>query len=171
MKFCLTEEQHLEFNVFFSQVQEKYLMLQGTDYIATVRRLALIAFRQAMILTALRIMESGDYSQKQECRDSDFQRMLSMIRVLVRHSSHVFSQLPEIKKSARPKDRKEQFLEMLPEKFTRSAYLELAKSLSIPDKTADRYINMFCDKGLIFREQHGIYINLTLADGKKENLE
>jgi hypothetical protein len=164
MRFCLTQEQHQEFNEFFSQVQEKYLLLQGTDYIATVRRLGLIAFRMAMILTTLRIMESGDFSQKQECRDDDFQRVLSMIRVLVRHSSHVFSQLPVIK-PATPKDKKEQFLELLPGKFNHQDYIDVAKSLSIPQRTADRYMSIFCEKGLVRRDLRGIYSNLTLEKG------
>ncbi|HAH25480.1 MAG TPA: DNA primase [Prolixibacteraceae bacterium] len=168
IRFCLTDQQHEQFNVFFSQLQEKYLRLKGTDYMATIRRLGLIAFRMAMILTALRIMESGNFSQKQECSDSDFQRVISMIRVLVRHSSHMFSMLPEVNHSAKLKDKKEQFLEHLPEKFNRQAYLDLAKSLLIHQRTADRYIVIFCDKGLLFKEQHGMYTKLALSEANKE---
>jgi hypothetical protein len=72
-----------------------------------------------VILTTLRIMESNDFSQGQQCPDADFDRALSMIRVLARHSSHVSFPLPAIR-SARPKDRKAQFLELLTLSFTRS---------------------------------------------------
>ena len=85
IRFCLSPEQHKQFTAFFIQVQEKYIALQGKDFMTTIRRLGLIAFRMAMTLTALRMMETGNFSQKLECQDSDFQRVLSMIRVLIQH--------------------------------------------------------------------------------------
>ena len=60
-----------------------------------------------------------------------------------------------------PKNSKEQFLEQLPLTFKRLDYIALAKSLSITERTADAYIVNFCDKGLILREQRGIYTNLS----------
>src|SRR5665647_856365 len=57
IQFCFTAAQEQQFNGFFEQVQQTYLSLQGLDYMATVRRLGLVAFRIAMILSALRIME------------------------------------------------------------------------------------------------------------------
>ena len=161
IRFCVTPEQHEQFKAFFILVQAKYIALHGMDFMATIRRLGLIAFRLAMILTALRMMESGKFPQQLECRNSDFQRVLSMIRVLVQHSSHVFSQLPAINKSAKPKDRKEQFLELLPERFTYQDFMSLAKSLEITERTANRYVAGFCEKGLLNREQAGCYINLN----------
>jgi hypothetical protein len=85
-----------------------------------------------------------------------------MIGVLVEHSSHVFSQLPAVEKQfERPRDRKEQFLDQLPLTFTRLEYVQLAKSLSISERTAEAYIMNFCDKGLIVRQQRGIYTRLS----------
>lgn len=171
VQFCLTPEQQDQFNTFFSQVQEKYLSLQGMDYMATIRRLGLIAFRIAMIFSALRILDTGDLSEKHYCSDDDFQSALSMISILVKHSSHVFSELPEDIKPAKLKNRKEQFLDKLPVKFNRQNYLDLARSLSIPEKTAEGYITSFCDKGLVFREQQNCYTNLSIADVNVTNKE
>ena len=162
IKFCVTPEQNEQFNAFFTQLQEKYVMLQGLDYIGTVRRLGLIAFRIAMIFTALRILETGDFSQIQFCRDDDFQAVLSMIRVLVRHASHVYSELPVDEKPVKSKNKQEQFLEKLPLTFTYTDFIELAKSMSITARSAERYITIFCDKKLIVREQMGTYRNLSL---------
>ena len=161
MQFCLTPEQEDQFNDFFTQVQEKYLTLQGIDYMGTIRRLGLIAFRMAMIFTCLRILETGDFSNTQICSDTDFQNALSMVRILVKHSSHVFSELPEDVKPGKPKDRKEQFLDKLPEKFNRKEFLELARSLSILERTAYRYIALFCEKGWICREQVDSYTRIS----------
>ena len=168
IRFCVTPEQHKQFKDFFKQLQAKYLALQGVHFMATIRRLGIIAFRMAMILTTLRMMESGKFSQKLECSDSDFQRVLSMIRVLVQHSSHVFSQLPAVNNSANLKNRKEQFLDQLPEKFNHQDFIDVARGISIPDRTAETYIFKFCEQGLIFRELKGSYINVSLMEKSKE---
>lgn len=157
--FGLTSAQQIQFNEFFVQVQEKYLNLQGMDYMATIRRLGLIAFRMAMVFSALRILDSGDMSEKQQCSDVDFQSTLSMISILVKHSSHVFSELPEDIKPAKHKNRKEKFLDLLPKNFNRQKYLDVAQSLSIANKTAEGYITDFVKKGLIHRESQDQYIN------------
>jgi hypothetical protein len=95
IQFCLSAEQQEQFNTFFREIQNTYLSLQGIDYMATVRRLGLIAFRMAMILSALRIMESGDLSERIICEERDFQASLAICKVLVKHASKVFSELPE----------------------------------------------------------------------------
>jgi len=168
IEFCITAEQKKQFHTFFTQFQEKYLTLQGREYMATIRRLGLIAFRIAMIFTTLRILETGDFSEKQVCSDGDFQAALSMIKILVKHSSHVFSELPVDVTPTRPKDRKEQFLDKLPKSFTRQDFSLVAKNLSIPQSSADRYITIFCEKGFVRRDNHGIYTNLFIGEVESE---
>ena len=157
IQFCVTDEQHDQFNAFFISLQDKYLALFGMDYLATIRRFGLIVIRIAMIFTALRIMETGNLSEKQMCSDTDFQAALSMVKILVKHSGHVFSELPQEVKPAKLKNRKEQFLDKLPEKFNSHVFLELAISLSIAERTAFKYISTFCENGLILREQKDYY--------------
>ena len=166
IEVCLTPEQEDEFHNFFTQFNEKYLALQGKDYLATIRRLGIIAFRIAMIFSALRILETGDFSQQQVCLDCDFQAALAMVKVLVKHSGHVFSELPQVIKPTTHRNRKELFMDQLPEKFTCQGYLELANRLSIPKKSAERYIALFCEKHFIFREQYGSYTNLSIPMGE-----
>jgi len=162
MEFSFTPEQQVRFNSFFAQIQNHYITIQGLDYMATVRRLGLIAFRLAMVLSVLRIPETGEWPEQLVCNDTDFETVLSMIKILVKHSAIVFSELPEEIKPPKRKNRKEKFLEQLPLHFNRQKYLEAAKSLSIPDKTAEGYITEFVKKGLIHRESQDQYINLTV---------
>ena len=166
IQFCVTDQQHDQFDEFFIQLQDKYLALHGMDFMATIRRFGLIVIRIAMIFTALRIMETGDFSEKQICSDTDFQAALSMVKVLVKHSSHVYSELPQDVKPAKPDKNKEKFLDKLPLKFTRAKFIDLAKRISINERTAERCIVIFCEKGLVEREKHGTYTNLTLEKGK-----
>lgn len=163
VQFCLTADQQAQFNKFFAQVQKHYLTLQGMDYMATIRRLGLIAFRISMVLSALRILETGDTSSRIVCEERDFQTALSIVKVLAKHASKVFNELPEDDKPKTRKNRKEKYLDALPQVFNRQKYLEVAKSLSIPDKTAEGYITEFHKKGLIHREKQDHYINLSLS--------
>lgn len=160
IQFRLTNEQQDAFNTFFSQMQDKYLVLKGLDYLAIIRRLGLIAFRLMMILTAMRIPETGDFSVKQQCREEDFESALAIIKVLVRHASHVVSQLPEEIQTEKRGNKKEQFFEGLGKTFTHKDFIGLAKSLNIAERTAVRYIAVFCEKGFIRRDQLNCYTNL-----------
>jgi hypothetical protein len=164
IEFCLTAEQKAQFNQFFAHIQEQYIALQGLDYIATVRRMGLIAFRISMIFSALRILETGDTSAQVICEERDFQAAISMVKVLVKHSSKVFNELPEDEKPPSRKNRKQKFLEALPRNFNRQKYLEVAKALNVADKTAEGYITEFAKKGLIHREMQDHYINLSVDD-------
>ena len=167
MHFCLTADQQAQFNVFFAQVQDHYMTLQGIDYMATIRRLGLIAFRISMILSALRILETGDTSTQIICEERDFQVALAMVRVLVKHSAKVFTELPEDVKPSPRKNRKQKFLDALPQEFSRQKYLEVAKQMNIPDKTAEGYITEFGKSGLIHREKQDHYINLNIQENKE----
>ncbi|MDP2541809.1 DNA primase [Tenacibaculum discolor] len=157
----LTTEQQQKFNVFFEKLQTKYLNLQPDDYIATVRRLGLIAFRIIMLFSVFRIMEDGDVNQVRYCEDIDFENTLEMISVLVKHSSKVFNDLPIEQKEVKRANRKERFLEALPYQFSRQDYLNIADKNKIPHKTAEGYITKFVDVGLIHREAHNNYTNPT----------
>lgn len=159
----LTTEQQQKFNVFFEKLQTKYLNLQPDDYIATVRRLGLIAFRIIMLFSVFRIMEDGDVNQVRYCEYIDFENALEIISVLVKHSSKVFNDLPIEQKEVKRANRKERFLEALPYQFSRQDYLNIADKNKIPHKTAEGYITKFVDAGLIHREAHNNYTNPTKA--------
>lgn len=157
LPFSFTLDQQLRFHEYFQQTQDLYLALQGIDYMATVRRLGLIAFRITMILSALRIMETGNLTDRLICSDTDFNSTLQMITILVKHASKVFSELPAETPLPKRKNQKEKFLDALPLNFNRQQYLKVASSLSIPDKTAEGYITGFCKMNLIHREKQDCY--------------
>ena len=157
IRFCLTSVQQQAFNTYFAQTQNQYLCLYGSDYLATVRRLGLITFRMAMILTALRIMDDGDIHSPLVCRDKDFNTALSMVKILVQHAAQVFQQLPSDAVATTPKNQKQQFLDELQQEFCRKDYLTVAHKLGIPDKTAEKHIKRFAVNGLIIHFAHDKY--------------
>jgi hypothetical protein len=166
IQITLTQNQQIQFNAFFSKIQTKYLNVQTDDYIATVRRMGLIAFRLMMLITTLRIMEDGDCSTTRECEDIDFQNVLDLVAILTQHSSKVFNDLPAESPVATRTNRKEKFLEMLSESFTTADYLAIAEKLTIPHKTAEGYITAFTKAGLIHREMNGKYLNNSKQGNK-----
>jgi hypothetical protein len=72
VRFHLTCEQQRRFNAFFERTQVQYVDEFGEDIIASVRRLGLITYRIAMIMSALRIMEGGCFEDNIICRDVDY---------------------------------------------------------------------------------------------------
>lgn len=149
MRFCLTISQQQQFNSYFEQTQIQYIELCGEDYIGTVRRLGLITFRLAMILTAIRILDTGELHSPLVCIDADFNIVMEMVKMLVQHASHVFQQLPNDTTAKGQPNQKQQFLNMLPAEFDRQTYLSVAQKLNIPAKTAEKQIARFAKTGLI----------------------
>ena len=157
MRFCLTVSQQQQFNSYFEQTQIQYIELCGEDYIGTVRRLGLITFRIAMILTAIRIMDTGELHSPLVCIDTDFNIAMEMVKVLVQHAAHVFQQLPTDTATKVQPNQKQQFLNMLPAEFDRQTYLSVADKLKIPAKTAEKQIARFAKTGLINHYAHDKY--------------
>ncbi len=157
--FSLTPSQQLLFNHFFEKNQILYANIQEEEIIASVRRLGLIAFRIMMIFSALRMMEEGEITNNLICNDTDFENTLSMITILLKHSSYVYSQIAQEPYKPKPKHKKEQFLEKLPHRFNRQTYVAIALTLGIPDGSAQRYIGNFLDAGIIQSNGHNQYTN------------
>jgi hypothetical protein len=161
MRFCLTASQQQAFNAHFEQTQIQFLALYGDDYIATVRRLGLITFRIAMILTVLRLMETNKFVSLLICTDTDFNTVLEMVKILVQHAARVFDALPADPAPPTTNNPKLALLQALPQQFDRTKYIEVAKQLEIPESTANKQIARFLNAGLITRQTHGNYVKKT----------
>ena len=118
-----------------------------------------------MILSALRIMEDGIIEDRLTCLDTDYQSAMTMASVILRHNAHVFLTLPKAD-TAQPVSsatttrttlQQCQFLEALPPEFDRQTYTELATTLNITPRTADRIIRRWRDTGQLENVSHGKY--------------
>ena len=164
IRFSLTAPQQLEFNQFFGDVQLQYSSLFGLDIVASVRRLGLITFRLAMILTTLRFMDGVAITPVALCSDTDFRTSLIMARVLLQHTAHVFSNLPTSEPdnaSKRPNVNMSSFLNSLPAEFDRQTYLSIAQQLRITPRTAESYIHRLCASGQLQHPAYGNYVKPT----------
>lgn len=159
IRFALSHQQQEQFNRFFEQVQTEYTNIFGLDIVASVRRLGLITFRIAMILSALRIIDNGNIGSTIVATDADFNTALTMARVLLKHTAHVFGSLPTSESSSAnaPTVIRQSYLRALPSEFDRQTYLAIADRLGIPPKTAEKYIARYCTDNQLHHLAHGKY--------------
>ena len=145
INFKLTDAQGLKFTNYFQTLLDKNKMLLSRDLDANTKRLGVITFRIAMVLTALRLMEleiGNPYPLTMVCSNQDFDTAMTIATTLESHAVAVYQQMPKVTM----KGRRLSFYEKLPQSFTRKEYLQVAKELGIGDKTADNYIHFFNTK-------------------------
>lgn len=154
ISFQLTEEQGKQFTVQFNAMLSRNKLLLGRDFDANIKRLGLITFRVAMILSALRIPEEGELPNPMICSDLDFQTAMTIATTLEKHAIAVFQNLP----NNDLKGAKLKFFEKLPPQFDRQGYLKVAEELGIHPKTAEKYIGQFKPK--LLSHEHNLYSKL-----------
>ncbi|RZT96010.1 primase-like protein [Ancylomarina subtilis] len=152
ISFKFSQEQGVDFTEQFKVLFTRNKMMVGNDFNANSRRLGLVTFRIAMVLSALRILETGDISNPIICTQTDYQTALGIVFTLEKHALAVFQNLPNNKL----KGAKLKFFDTLPEEFNRQGYLETANKLGIKDKTAEKYITQFREANLLTHE-HNAY--------------
>ena len=163
MTFYFTAEQEADFNVTFDQWQQDYVESCGEEFVATVRRLGVIMFRIAMCLSALRIMEDGNFEDTLCCMDEDYRTAKTIADVLIKHDARVFHTLanttaaPKTASAAQRQSVHLKFFEALPDEFDRKAYTELATQMGLNPKSMDRVIRKWCDDGKLENITHGKY--------------
>lgn len=162
LTFTLTTAQQTAFNDTFRQYQDTWRHHCGDGFIATVRRMGLITFRTAMILSALRIMDTGDIPPVLTCTEADFTTALTIAGILLQHSAAVYRELPGCSGTA-PSDKPtptllhRTILESLPQEFDRATAARLADNLGINPKSVDRLIKRWCGEGTLIKVSHGNY--------------
>ena len=164
--FYFTAQQEADFNATFDQWQQDYVETCGEEFIATVRRLGVIMFRIAMCLSALRIMEDGNFEDTLCCLDQDYKTAKTIATVLIQHDARVFHTLanttaaPKTASIAQRQTVHNKFFEALPNDFDRKTYTELATQMGLNPKSMDRVIRKWCDDGKLENVTHGKYVKV-----------
>jgi hypothetical protein len=139
-EFSFTPSQQRKFNECFEAWQTEFISLLGPESVANVRRLGLICFRMAMIMTVLRIEETGDVSDILYCTDVDFNNAMQIGRTLLDHAKTVYLQLCTMPKKLKPETMKDKLYSLLPNEFTRKEAVEIGSKLNIKPRTIDKYL-------------------------------
>ena len=162
VNFQLSEEQGQRFTSSFNSMLSRNKLLLGNDFDANIKRLGLISFRIAMILSTLRILEDGELANSITCSDIDFETAIAMATTLEKHAIAVFRNLP----NHELKGIKLKFYETLPDQFDRQGYLAVATDLGINPKTAEKYIAQFKPK--LLNHEHNQYSKILSLNPHSE---
>ena len=161
--FYFTAEQEADFNATFDQWQQTYVETCGEEFVATVRRLGVIMYRIAMCLSALRIMEDGNFEDTLCCMDEDYRTAKTIADVLIQHDARVFHTLanttatPRTASAAQRQSAHTKFFEALPDEFDRKTYSDIATQMGLNPKSMDRVIRKWCEDGKLENPSHGKY--------------
>ena len=93
IRFYLSLVQQQKFNDFFRNEKQRMKKLNGDLYTASSYRISWAALRIAMVLTALRMMDSGWIADRTECADTDLDTALSIIKTISAHNEYIFNVL------------------------------------------------------------------------------
>ena len=166
IRFSLSLPQIGKFNDFFASEKERMQDFNGDRYSASSHRLAWCFLRIAMVLTALRMMDSGSITETIECSDIDFATTQAIIRVISRHNDYIFNVLdkerPEgiaVADSYSSSTRKS-ILSALPGYFTTTDMKEISQKICKSLRTVRRQIARAIEAGEIQQVKHGEYKKL-----------
>lgn len=164
--FRLSLPQTGKFNEFFTAEKDRMQELNGDRYSASTHRLAWCFLRIAMVLTTLRLMDSGTIKESVECSDADFDMTMEIIRVISVHNDYIFNVLdrerPEgiaVADSYSSATRKT-ILAALPGYFKTDDMKTVAKNVGKSLRTVRRQVARAIQAGEIQQVKHGEYKKL-----------
>ena len=164
--FRLSLPQTGKFNEFFTAEKDRMQELNGDRYSASTHRLAWCFLRIAMVLTTLRLMDSGTIKESVECSDADFDITMEIIRVISEHNDYIFNVLdrerPEgiaVADSYSSATRKT-ILAALPGYFKTDDMKTVAKNVGKSLRTVRRQVARAIQAGEIQQVKHGEYKKL-----------
>ena len=160
IRFSFTSAQKRVFNTFFSRAQRQYWKRLGDSIIASVRRMGLITFRIAMVLSILRLAGKNELPELVYCSDEDFTSSMTIARVALSHTVRVYRELSSNElahPAAEGAGRKQELLRLMPDEFDTAMAQEFAQRLSIPRRSAERYLAEWTKAGVLEKVAFGRY--------------
>lgn len=167
VRFSLTSRQKETFNSYFQNAQLHYHNKLGDDFIASVRRMGLITYRIAMVLSVIRMIDEDDFPALLYCHDGDFECAIIISRTLLQHTERVYTELSNhdlCRPAGQGQNRRSQLLELLPDEFGTSTAQELAAKLNIPRRSVERYLAEWNKEGILTKVAFGQYLKNNLTD-------
>jgi hypothetical protein len=161
-EFDLAENQWFSLNNLGTKWLKEIYAFVSEDAISAVKRLGLITFRFAMILSVIRKFERNIQDTKIICEDEDFNTAVTLLEVYIEHSILMFCELPKSKEQVVDPNIKRFFLALPSGRtFARQEALKIGDSLGIKPRTVDKYL-----KKLL-----GIYLERPIKNGPYMRME
>ncbi|GAB6008290.1 DUF3987 domain-containing protein [Dysgonomonas reticulitermitis] len=160
--FSLTDEQKQIFHSRFRNWQNEFILFFEEESISIIRRLAVITFRIAMILTFIREGHIGRIEQGRilYCNDMDFNLAFLLAETYKHHSLYAFVKLGKDKTKGSVLDKKVQmFYDNLPDiDFQRALAVQIGKEkVELEERTVDKYLKKLLLAGYLIQPHYGTY--------------
>lgn len=164
-EFSLTEKQWGKLNEFGESSISRLAKEISLDLGGTAKRLGLILYRTAMVLSGVRYFEEKRKVQKVVCEDIDFDTALKVVSTYQEHAISMYESLPDYKAK---NDGLKSFNELLPDKFTLKTASDInEKYLGLKSRTTYNYLKALQEKGLVKRVKQGSYEKIVKGERKK----
>ena len=156
--FTLKKEQWQKMNDHFSGCLNKTKTLVGSEALSIVKRLGLIFFRLAMILSTCRKSEEQNTAKEISCSDEDFQLVVWMVEVYLEHALYLFHRLPQKSKSTFQEmpANKRAFFKALAPQFKRKEALAIGEQLNLRSATIGRFLKQL-NGTMLQQPEYGLY--------------
>jgi len=147
--------------IFSKYLEDTNVYNEGAE--SVVKRLSLITYRIAMLLTIIRIgqeciAKGGVLPDVIECCEADFKIAMQLSSVLYSHSMLIFRALPNQSGSGfKIRDDKRGFVATLPSKFKRDEAIKLGEGHGLTKDVVDKLLKKLATTGELMRVEFGFY--------------
>lgn len=159
IEFKFTDNQKTLFNQHFNGIQQS--LINDDNFTASIRRMGLITYRIAMILSALRLENCNYLPSKIQCTNKIFETALAISKSLLQHAMLFYSSLPEGEEASKQHSIKEQqkrtLLQMMPSQFSRKELVNIGQTLNISIRTTDSYLREFIASQQVDNIAYGVF--------------
>ena len=159
IEFKFTDKQKTVFNQHFNGIQQS--LIDDDNFTASIRRMGLITYRIAMILSALRLENCNHLPSTIQCTNKTFEAALAISKSLLQHAMMFYSSLPEGEEAAKQHTLKEKqkrtLLEMMPSQFSRKELVNIGQTLNISVRTTDTYLREFIASQKVENIAYGVF--------------
>lgn len=155
INFTLSDQQWEKLNEFGRKCIKNLTAFISEDMAGTAKRLGLILYRVAMIITALRYFDNGEVPIHMTCSTDDFSTALKLVSIYQEHSAFMYAQLP--KSTAVTDKTLKKFFDLLPDEFLRKEAVAIALTINFKERTADGYLSRLVSSKLLEQDKLGHY--------------
>lgn len=150
-KFVMTKGQWKELNETFEKMMKTTSQDFGSEANSIVKRLGLICFRLAMILSAIRKFEEKNTSNKLVCTTEDFEIAICLAKIFWEHALFMYDRLPKSRNYGFrfKNERKKLFFNALPDRFMRKEAYAICPKLKMATRTGARYLKELLKDGFL----------------------
>ena len=170
-EFDLTEQQWKKLNKHFGKWLNDVSCFVTEEAGATVMRLGLIAFRIAMVLSAINKYLEGGKELKLICNDDHFNMAMGLVDIYLQHAMVMYKELPVTTGGLDGKLKT--FFEILPTEFTRDMAKKLAveKGLKVSDSWVDKWLKRLVVYGYLIKPDYNSYRKIQANKGSSDSPE